>query len=231
MHSVIFIVGLILDIRCSASRVGQCICVCLYVCPYLYLSLYVSLLVCFCLSVYVSVCVPLRLWCLWLSMAMVSVSVYRSVSSVNISVCVCLCLSLFLCLFVSACLCVCICRCLYSCLCLPVCLCFTVSVCAWLSVCVPIFSRRSKALGPKDPIVKGAGRVNTMRVLGVIINSELSMSDHGPGPGPSAGLKCLVHPCLENAKGPRLERTADARGCNHDNAGLSYVRFPLMVGI
>src|SRR6218665_3455065 len=41
-----------------------------------------------------------------------------------------------------------------------------------------IFRRRSKALGPKDPIVKGAERVTTMRVLGVIIKSKLSMSDH-----------------------------------------------------
>src|SRR6218665_69458 len=41
-----------------------------------------------------------------------------------------------------------------------------------------VFRRRSKALGPKDPFVREAERVTTMRVLGVIINSKLSMSDH-----------------------------------------------------
>src|SRR6218665_3554879 len=80
MHSVIFIVGLILDIVCSASSIRQCICDCLYVCPYMSMSL--SLSVCRYLSLYVSGCV--------------CVSVYHTVSSVSVSVCLCLSLFLYL---------------------------------------------------------------------------------------------------------------------------------------
>src|SRR6218665_2032502 len=123
-YSVIFIVGLILDIVCSASSLRRCICDCLYVCPYLSMSL--SLSVCRYLSLYVSGCV--------------CVSVYRPVSPVSVSVC--LCLSLFLCLCVSACLdlrlFLSVSLLLFVCLCLSVCLCFTVAICVWLSVCVPV---------------------------------------------------------------------------------------------
>ena len=71
-----------------------------------------------------------------------------------------------------------------------------------------VFRRRSEALGPSDPIVRGAERVTTMRGLGVINDHQLQTVD-GP-PGPSAGLMCLVHPRLEDAQGPRPQGTGDA---------------------
>src|SRR6218665_3462467 len=59
MHSVIFIVGLILDIRCSASSLRRCVS--MYVCSYLslFMSVSVHLLVCICLPVSVSAAVSL----------------------------------------------------------------------------------------------------------------------------------------------------------------------------
>src|SRR6218665_37922 len=93
MHSVIFIVGLILDIRCSASSLRRCVCI--YVCSYLslFMSVSVPLLVCICLPVSVSA-VSLYDYgfsgCLWLC----SLCLYLncSVSPVYISVSVGVCL-------------------------------------------------------------------------------------------------------------------------------------------
>src|SRR6218665_2549163 len=86
MHSVIFIVGLILDIVCSASSLRQCICDCLYVCPYMSMSLSV----CRYLSLYVSGC----LWlCLYTAQCPLSLFLF---------VYVCLCFSIYVCLPVSA---------------------------------------------------------------------------------------------------------------------------------
>src|SRR6218665_162497 len=70
MHSVIFIVGLIIDIRCSASSLRRCVS--MYVCSYLslFMSVSVHLLVCICLPVSVSAAVSLYdsgvSGCLWL---------------------------------------------------------------------------------------------------------------------------------------------------------------------
>src|SRR6218665_710397 len=92
-----------------------------------------------------------------------------------------------------------------------------------------VFGRRStRNQPPVELIMPGAERVEQLRVLGVLLNPQLSMGDHIDR---GVSSLCVIEICSAYAKGARPSSSRVASCGKGDNCCLPAICLPGVVGV